>query len=214
MKLTIFLILLNLAVFFIEVQNPDYFIQNYGFSVDNFLSGKYYVLITGMFLHGGFLHLANNMIALLFLGSAVESKTKPWQFYLVYFASGIIANFSMFFGGLFGYAPDTLAVGASGAIAGLIGLGTFLSPGKWTMFPFIIPVPFVIAGAIFFLSTSALLFAQGEVAYPAHLFGIFVGAAFGLMWGEKRMMHIALFISIVAFIILLPYIIPLIVGIL
>jgi rhomboid protease GluP len=214
MKLTIFLILLNLAVFFVELQNPDYYIQNFGFSVNNFLSGKYYVIITAMFLHGGFLHLANNMIALLFLGSAVESKTRPWQFYLVYFVSGIVASFSMFLSSIFGYGPDTLAVGASGAIAGIIGLGTFISPGKWTMFPFIIPVPFVIAGAIFFLSTSALIFSQGEVAYPAHLFGIFAGAAFGLLWGEKKLLHIALFISVVIFIILLPYIIPLIMGLL
>ena len=214
MKLTAFLILVNLAVFFVEIQNADYYIQNYGFGVDNFLSGKYYVAITAMFLHGGFLHIANNMIALLFLGSAVEKKVKSWQYLLVYFAAGIIGSFSMFFGGLFGYASDTLAVGASGAISGLIGLGTFISPGKWTMFPFIIPVPFVIAGAFFFLSTSAVLFAQTEVAESAHLFGIFSGAAFGLLWGEKRLMHIAIFISVVVFIILLPYIIPIILGML
>jgi len=214
MKLSLFLILLNLAVFFVSIQNLDYYISNYGFSVDNFLSGKYYVVFTAMFLHGGFLHLANNMIALLFLGSAVESKTKPWQYFLVYLLSGVIASFSLFFGSIFGYGSDTLAVGASGAIAGLVGLGTFLSPGKWTMFPFIIPVPFVIAGAIFFLSTSALLFAQGEVAYPAHLFGIFAGAAFGLLWGEKKLLHVAIFTSVVIFIILLPYIIPLLMGLL
>jgi len=75
-----------------------------------------------MFLHSGFLHIANNMIALLFLGSAVEKKVKTWQYFLVYLASGIIASFSLFLGGLFGYSSDTLAVGASGAIAGLIGL--------------------------------------------------------------------------------------------
>jgi rhomboid protease GluP len=212
MKLTIFLILINLAVFFVEIQNPDYYIQNFGFSVNNFLSGKYYVVITSMFLHGGFLHIANNMVALLFLGSAVESKVKSWQYYLVYFVSGVFATVSMFFGSLFGYGPDTIAVGASGAIAGIIGFGTFISPGKWTMFPFIIPIPFVVAGAIFFLSTSTLLFAQGEVAYPAHLFGIFAGAAFGLLWGDKRLKHIAIFISVVAFIILLPYLIPLLLG--
>ena len=214
MKLTIFLILLNIAVFLVEIQNPDYFIQNFGFSVNNFLSGKYYVAVTAMFLHGGFLHIANNMVALLFLGSAVEKKVKSWQYFLVYLLSGVIASFSLFLGGLFGYSLDTLAVGASGAIAGIIGLGTLISPGKWTMFPLIIPVPFVVAGAIFFLSTSALLFSQGEVAYPAHLFGIFVGAAFGLIWGEKKLMHILLFTSVVAFIILLPYIIPLILGVL
>lgn len=212
MKLTLFLILVNLAVFFVTLQNLDYYIQNYGFSVDNFLAGKFYVVITAMFLHAGFLHIANNMIALLFLGSAVESKVKSWQFLLVYFVAGIVASFSLFLGGLFGYGSDTLAVGASGAIAGIIGLGTFVSPGKWTMFPFIIPVPFVIAGAVFFLTTSTLLFVQGTVAYPAHLFGIFSGAAFGLAWGEKRALHMAIFIGVVAFIILLPYIIPSILG--
>lgn len=214
MKLTIFLILINLAVFFVTMWNLDYYVQNYGFSVNNFLSGNYYVVITAMFLHGSFLHIANNMVALLFLGGAVEKKVKTWQYFVVYFCAGIIACFSLFLGSIFGYGPDTLAVGASGAIAGLIGLGTFVAPGKWTMFPFIIPVPFVIAGALFFLTTTALLFSQGEVAYPAHLVGIFVGAAFGLVWGQKRLLHIAIFISVVAFIILLPYIIPSILGVL
>jgi membrane associated rhomboid family serine protease len=214
MKLTVFLILVNLAVFFVTIFNPGYYIENYGFSVDNFLAGKYYVAITAMFIHNGILHIANNMIALLFLGSAVESKVKSWQYLLVYFVAGIIASFSLFLGGLFGYGSDTLAVGASGAIAGLIGLGTFISPGKWTMFPFIIPIPFVFAGALFFLSTSTLLFSQGQVAYPAHLFGIFAGATFGLLWGQKRKMHIAIFISVVIFILLLPYIIPWMLGML
>jgi len=214
MKLTLFLILLNLAVFFITVWNPDYYIQNYGFSVDNFLSGKYYVAITAMFIHDGFLHIANNMVALLFIGGAVEKKVKTWQYFTVYFAAGIIGSFSLFLGGFFGYGSDTLAVGASAAIAGLVGLGTFVSPGKWTMYPFIIPIPFVIAGALFFLTTSALLFSQGNVGYPAHLFGIFVGAAFGLIWGNKRLRNIAIFISVVAFIILLPYIIPILLGLL
>lgn len=214
MKLTLFFILVNLAVFFVTIWNSSYFIENYGFSVDNFLSGKYFVALTAMFLHNGVLHIANNMIALLFIGGAVEKKVKTWQYFLVYFAAGLVGDFSLFLGGFFGYGSDTLAVGASAAIAGLIGLGTFVSPGKWTMYPFIIPVPFVIAGALFFLTTSTLLFSEGNVGYPAHLFGLFAGAAFGLIWGNKKIRNIAIFISVVAFIILLPYIIPSILGLL
>jgi rhomboid protease GluP len=206
MKLTLLLIIINILVFIYSITDFENFVSTYGFSIDNFMSGHYETIITAMFLHAGFLHLASNMIALLFLGSAVEAKAKSWQYILVYFLAGIAGNLSMFIP-VFGYDMSTIAVGASAAISGLVGLGTFISPGKLTMFPIIIPIPFVIAGALYLLTTSTLLFATGEqIAYPAHLFGLFAGAIFGFAWSKQRIKSLILFILTVVFIVALPYI--------
>ena len=206
MKLTLLLIILNVAVFLFTLTDFSYYIENFGFSMDNFLSGKYYTIFTAMFLHDSILHLASNMIALLFLGGAVESKVQGWQYILVYFAAGVAGSLS-FFVPIFRYDPSIIGVGASGAISGMIGLGTFMSPGKLTMFPLIIPIPFVIAGAIYFLTTSALVFATEEqVAYPAHLFGLATGALVGFVWSQQRFKNLIMFILIVLLIVTLPYI--------
>jgi len=206
MKLTLLLIAINISIFLYSLTDFGYYLETYGFSINNFLAGRYETLITAMFLHASFLHLASNMVALLFLGGAVESKVRSWQYILVYFLAGVAGSLSLFVP-IFGYDPNTIAVGASGAISGLIGLGTFLAPGKLTMFPLIIPIPFVLAGALYFLTTSALLFAtENQVAYPAHLFGIAVGALVGLAWSQQRVKNLIMFIFIVVLIVALPYI--------
>lgn len=210
MKLTLILIIVNILVFTYTLTDFNNLVSRYGFSIDGFLAGHYETLITAMFIHASFVHIASNMIALLFLGWSIESKVKAWQYLLVYFLAGIAGSLSLFIP-IFGFDASTIAVGASGAISGLIGLGIFMSPGKLTMYPIIIPIPFVVAGALFFLTTSALLFStEGQIAYPAHLFGLFVGAIFGLAWSRHRIRSLIMFIFIVGLIIALPYILALV----
>jgi membrane associated rhomboid family serine protease len=154
------------------------------------------------------------MVALWLLGTAVESKVKSWQYFLVYFLGGILGNLLMFpliFIPFFGYTASTIAVGASAAISALIGLGTFVCPGKLTMYPTIIPIPFIAVGAIYFVTTLSNFFMPSEIAYPAHLVGLTTGAVFGLAWGEDRIKRMFLFIFIVLLIITLPYILPVII---
>jgi len=207
MKWTLLLMLANIAVFVLTAQNLDYYVLNYGFSTGTLLAGKYYVILTSMFIHGSILHLAGNMFALLVLGSAVESKTKAWQFLLAYFLTGMFGCLSMFVP-LFGYGPDSIAIGASAAISGLVGLGIFVCPGKFVWFPEVVPLPFSLAGAIYFLANVSSVFASGDIAYSAHVFGFLAGAAFGLAWGENRMRSLAIFLGMLVFMILLPSIIP------
>lgn len=210
MKLTVFLIIVNILVFLYTLTDFNTLVTRYGFSIDGFLAGHYETLITAMFIHASFVHIASNMIALLFLGWSIESKVKAWQYLLVYFLAGIAGSLSLFIP-IFGFDASTIAVGASGAISGLIGLGIFMSPGKLTMYPIIIPIPFVVAGALFFLATSTLLFStEGQIAYPAHLFGLFIGAIFGFAWSQHRIRSLIMFIFMVGLIIALPYILPLV----
>jgi membrane associated rhomboid family serine protease len=208
MKYTLLLILLNVIAFLFTLSNLDYFINNYGFSVANFLAGRYYVVVTSMFLHADWLHIGSNMFALLVLGAAVEKKVRPWQYFAAYFISGVIGCLSMFVP-FFGYGPDSIAIGASAAISGLVGLGIFVCPGKFVWFPEIIPLPFSLAAAIYFLANVSNLLAPGYIAYSAHIFGFLAGSAFGLAWGENRMRNLAVFIALLLLIIFLPDIIDL-----
>ena len=208
MKYTLLLILLNVVAFLFTLSNLDYFIDNYGFSIASFLAGRYYVVVTSMFLHADLLHIGGNMFALLVLGSAVEGKTKAWQYFSAYILTGMFGCLSMFVP-FFGYGPDTIALGASAAISGLVGLGIFVCPGKFVWFPEIIPLPFSLAAAIYFLANVSNLLAPGYIAYSAHVFGFLAGSALGLVWGENRMMNLAIFIALLLLIIFLPNIIDL-----
>lgn len=209
MRLTLALIILNVLVFVLSLTNFDYFINNFSFNIDSFLSGNYHTVITTMFLHGDLWHLVGNMFALLVLGWTVEKKVEAWQYLLIYFVSGVVGSLSLFIP-IFGYSSDTIAIGASGAISGLVGLGIFICPGSLVIFTTILPLPFAVAGAIYFLVTLSNLFAPGLVAYPAHLFGFLGGAVFGWNWSEDRVKRLIVFIALLLLIVFLPTIIEIV----
>jgi membrane associated rhomboid family serine protease len=79
--------------------------------------GDWYRLVTAMFLHGGLIHLAFNMLALWWLGSIVEQAIGTLRFLLVYLVSGLAGSA----GALLMTDPLAITVGASGAIYGIMG---------------------------------------------------------------------------------------------
>ncbi|MDQ2809223.1 MAG: rhomboid family intramembrane serine protease [Chloroflexota bacterium] len=84
------------------------------------LHGEYWRLLTAMFLHAGFLHIAFNGYALLIFGQQVESFYGPWRFLAIYFIAGLAGSIASF-----AFSPHD-SVGASGAIFGIIGaLGAY-----------------------------------------------------------------------------------------
>lgn len=79
--------------------------------------GDWYRLLTSIFLHSGLIHLAFNMVALYFLGTFAELAFGRWRFFALYLISGLSGGLAyLYFGGF-----DQAAVGASGAIFGLLG---------------------------------------------------------------------------------------------
>jgi membrane associated rhomboid family serine protease len=90
----------------------------YGPAVEH---GDWWRLLTAAFLHAGLLHIAFNMWALLWLGSAVEGALGWWRFLLLYLASGLAGS-----AGALVASPHAVTVGASGAIFGLLGAGLVL----------------------------------------------------------------------------------------
>jgi len=85
----------------------------YGPLVDQ---GEWWRIVTAMFMHGGFLHLAFNMYALYILGSYAEGIYGTYRFLSYFILTGIAGNIATHF-----FYHDSLSVGASGAIFGLVG---------------------------------------------------------------------------------------------
>ena len=115
--ITYFLIALNCICFFVPYLLGQYnaVVQDYCVYGSGIRNGEYYRLITGIFLHGGILHLLFNCYALYIIGSQIESFLGKYKYVVIYLFSGLIGSlFSITFG-------DVPSVGASGAIFGLMG---------------------------------------------------------------------------------------------
>jgi len=145
-------------------------------------------VLTAMFLHGGWLHLAGNMLFLFVFGNNVEDRLGRVRFLAFYLGCGYAATygFALFFAG-----SDTPLVGASGAVAGVLGAYLVLYPKArvWSLLTFLFFLPvrlpaWLVLGSWFVLqylyTTGAGLSEAAGVAYLAHVVGFVVGAV--LMW--------------------------------
>jgi len=130
--LTIALIVINCAVYIYELSlgNMGYqlFTVQWGLIPVELISGTeltpeipapaYMNLFTSMFMHGGFMHLAGNMLYLWIFGNNIEDRLGKIKFILFYLASGIAAAMTFILTDTSGTTP---MVGASGAISGILG---------------------------------------------------------------------------------------------
>jgi len=132
--MTILLILINVAVYVFETQIAfeqgsyalDDFMTRYGVVPALIMQGKSLVtLLTSMFIHAGLTHILFNMLFLLVFGDNVEDKLEHIGFLIFYLATGLVASFSQI-----AVDPGSLipSVGASGAIAGVLGAYLILFP--------------------------------------------------------------------------------------
>jgi membrane associated rhomboid family serine protease len=137
-------------------------------------------VFSSMFLHGGFLHLASNMLYLWIFGDNIEDFLGPLRFLLFYLISGF---FAAFFHTLADVNATIPVIGASGAIAGILGAYLILFPrtNVSTLFIFIIiiriiPVPAVlILGLWFLIQVLNAGSGGGSVAWFAHIGGFLTG---------------------------------------
>ncbi len=191
---TISLIALNAFAFLYELTLNDadlqWFVQSYGVVPAHF---SWPAVVTSMFLHGGWLHVLGNMLYLWIFGDNVEDRLGHGLFVLFYLGCGAAAAL-----GQVATSPLSLVpmVGASGAIAGVMGAYFVLFPHSRVLtavfivfFMDLIEIP-----AIFFLGIWFLMqffsgvgslgsdAALGGVAFWAHIVGFGVGAIAGVVW--------------------------------
>ena len=143
------------------------------------LMARPWTLLTSMFLHGGFNHILFNMYVLFMFGSLVEQRIGPKRFLTMYLVTGLVAAFISQF-------IYPAALGASGAIMGMMGVMIILLPKLRILFFFIIPMPLWIAGIVIALIDILGVFAPSGTANVAHLVGMSLGLLFGVYYKSKR----------------------------
>ncbi len=139
-------------------------------------------IFTSMFVHANLFHVASNMWFLWIFGDNVENALGPLGFFVFYVFSGLAAAAAQVFSSVDSYAP---MIGASGAIAGVLGAYLVLFPWgriRTLIFLFIfiqiIDLPALLFLGVWFL--QQLLIPQGGVATMAHVGGFVAGALVAL----------------------------------
>ncbi|MEK6927467.1 MAG: rhomboid family intramembrane serine protease [Nanoarchaeota archaeon] len=135
--------------------------------------------VTAIFLHGGFSHLLLNMFAMLMFGMMLEHTIGTKKYLLVFFLTGILAN-------IISYPFYDSALGASGAIFGLIGAMVMLKPGV-TIWAFGMPMPLFIAGILWAFVDIIGVFVPSGVGNIAHLSGMGLGLILGAKYRNWAM---------------------------
>jgi membrane associated rhomboid family serine protease len=202
------LIVINVVVFLFEVTMPEarlnQFILQWGAVPREIVQGTdlpptinlpiYVTLLTSIFLHGGWLHLGGNMLYLWIFGDNVENAFGPVKYLLFYLICGVAASLTQ----IAISANSTIpTVGASGAIAGVMGAYLVMFPGATVrtviflgFFFTITYLPAIIVIGIWFLlqlvSGVTSLGAQTQdtsgVAFWAHIGGLIAGALLALLF--------------------------------
>lgn len=142
-------------------------------------------VFTALFLHGGWLHLLGNMLFLLIFGNNIEDRMGHVRFLLFYVVCGYIASYGF---ALLNDESTEPLIGASGAIAGVLGAYLVLYPRArvWVLVPFLIFLPlrlpaWLVLGFWFVLqavySNGDGVSDAGTVAYAAHIVGFLAGMA-------------------------------------
>ena len=195
---TITLIVLNVLVFLVSppLASPalEQFVRAWGVTPANF---EWTALFTSMFMHGGWMHLLSNMLFLWIFGDNVEDRMGHARYVLFYALCGSVAAFAQILAQPTSTVP---MVGASGAIAGVLGAYIVLFPHSrvLTLVPLFIFVTFIEVPAVILLGlwflmqvlsgvgTLFVVDAQdmGGVAFWAHAGGFVAGVV--LVWLFQR----------------------------
>jgi membrane associated rhomboid family serine protease len=208
---TVLLIVLNVLAFFYELSLGnalDIFIMQYGAVPLRFiLAGqmdevstveRFLPLFTSMFLHGGWLHLGGNMLYLWVFGDNVEDRLGHISFFLFYLACGLGAALSQIYIDPTSRIP---MVGASGAVAGVLGAYLILLPHAHVLalipiffFFQVVELPALLFLVFWFLmqflngavAITAAPYMTGGVAWWAHIGGFVSGLALGFLIPKRK----------------------------
>jgi membrane associated rhomboid family serine protease len=130
-----------------------------------------------MFVHAGFWHLFGNMLTLFYFGRALLQLVGQNKFLLLYFGGGILGNILYIWLG----APQSIAIGASGAVYAIAGALAIMIPRVRVFAYFIIPMPLWLLVLVFFVLWS---FIPG-VAWQAHIGGLVAGLIAGFFFRRR-----------------------------
>ena len=191
------LIAANVLFFLLELNSGEAFIERWAFVPSRFLAnpvGEFATIFTSMFMHAGWAHLLGNMLYLWIFGDNVEDRLGHALFFVFYILCGLAATFAQL---AISLGSSVANVGASGAIAGVLGAYLVMFPGKRVsvlmgrgVVPMsaLIVIGFWIVLQIFSQISvfSAGSQSQGGVAYMAHIGGFAAGVALAFLLGRNQ----------------------------
>jgi membrane associated rhomboid family serine protease len=179
------LIVVNVLFFFVELSGGDPFIMRWAFVPSRFMAspfGDVLTVFSSMFMHAGWLHLGGNMLYLWIFGDNVEDRFGHLKFFIFYLLCGIAATAAQM---AISLGSDVPNVGASGAIAGVLGAYILMFPkgsvrvlqgSRVIQVPALIVIGLWIVLQFFSGIGSVANAAQtGGVAYMAHIGGFVAG---------------------------------------
>lgn len=171
-------------------------VGRFGLVPDLVLGGdQLYTFLTSMFLHADLIHLGGNMLFLYVFGDNVEDTFGHVRYLLFYLIAGVAASLLHIFTVLNTIDQSIPTIGASGAIAGVLGAYFVLYPRSRILtlvFLFwitIVAIPAVVFLGVWFVFQflyGTLAGAGGGVAYWAHIGGFIAGVVFGVAWRGRR----------------------------
>ena len=191
-SITTNLIIINVVAFFVFTLLLAFKVIPIDFVAikpSNIFAGKYlWTFLTSMFMHGGFFHLFANMLSLFFIGSLVEKILGKKRYIYFYLISGLLASLFFVLSSLIFTADiNSYAVGASGALFGVIGLLVLLTPNL-PVYVMFIPIPIKMKyAAPGLLIVLWLISIAGDIPIgnTAHLGGLLVGLGYGFYLRKK-----------------------------
>ena len=198
LMITYALIIANLIVFALTLVFENQIIGDLGFK-PAYLSAQYfpntYTLFTSMFIHSGFLHIFGNMLVFFFMGIAFEQRIGAKKFLAIYLITGVCGALTH---SLLNIGSDTLLIGASGAIFGIMGAFAYSYPRDEVVMPVPIGIMIimrikVIYATIIFAAMETLIVwweslgdTVSSTAHFAHLGGLISGAVLAALFIKTR----------------------------
>lgn len=202
---TVALIAINVLVFLYELTlmasgNMDPFLQQWAFIPNQLLSSpgqEWITIFSAMFMHGGWAHIIGNMLYLWIFGDNIEGSMGHGLYLAFYLLAGIIATFAQVL-----IAPNSTVpnLGASGAIAGVLGAYLVFFPGARV--DVLIPTGRIMGRAqvsaiivlglwiglqiLLGVTSSGQVADTGGVAYFAHIGGFIAGVIAGFLYKSMR----------------------------
>ena len=192
---TYILVALNVLFFIVELNGGTAFVEKWAFVPSRFLANPpadFLTLFTSLFMHAGWLHLGSNMLYLWIFGDNVEDRFGRIKFIIFYLLCGLTATFAQL---AFYPASNLPNLGASGAIAGVLGAYIVLFPNgkiKVLQGQRVIQVSALIVIGLWiilqlFSGIGSIASTQtGGVAYMAHIGGFVAGFVLTFLFRGSR----------------------------
>ena len=173
------------ASFWAWQQEPKFAEQHLVFSFNNLMQGRYWTLVTALFVHGSILHLFGNMLFLFVFGGTLENNVGSGRHLMVFLTAGLTGFvLSVPF-----VASDAGMVGASAAIFGVAACVMLVRPLK---FSWLFLAPQGLVAILYFLYNAIVVYDSRlvagydpQVGYIAHVIGFLTGVPFGIAWSDN-----------------------------